>query len=169
MKRIASILLSAILAMGFVSCDSRIWDINPMNIYITVSNADGQNLLDPTTPNNFVGKAITAEWKDETYTADSLSLMDKEAVTRFYPGEMHGLMYVTQDGKQALCFGELCGHDTYEDEPFTLHWPDGSTDVINVEASADEGYRDVKLIRKFKLNGKIVANDTSVPVINIVK
>ena len=73
------------------------------------------------------------------------------------------------DGKSKLCFGDISGHGTYDDEPLTLHWPDGSTDVITVKASAIEGYRSVKLNRKFKLNGKVVARDTSSPEINIVK
>jgi hypothetical protein len=146
-----------------------IWDIAPINIYVIVYNADGQNLLDSITPNNFVVMNITAEWMGETYTADSLSLLDREAMTREYPGEMHGLMYVTKDGKPMLYFGELNGHATYDDEPLTLYWPDGSTDIIRVKAWADEGYRDLKVYRRFTYNLLNVTKDTSNPIIKIIK
>lgn len=169
MKRIASILLSVVLTATFISCNPMIWDIAPINIYVIVYNADGQNLLDSITPNNFVGKKITAEWMGETYTADSLSLLDREAMTREYPGEMHGLMYVTKDGKPMLYFGELNGHATYDDEPLTLYWPDGSTDIIRVKAWADEGYRDLKVYRRFTYNLLNVTKDTSNPIIKIIK
>ena len=169
MKRITSILLSVAFTATFVSCDPMIWDIAPINIYVNVYNADGQNLLDSITPNNFVGKEITAEWMGETYTADSLSLSERGAVTRMYLAEMHGLMYVTKDGKPMLYFGELNGHATYDDEPLTLHWPDGSTDIIRVKAWAKEGYRDVKLYRRFTYNLLNVTKDTSNPIIKIIK
>jgi hypothetical protein len=105
----------------------------------------------------------------ESYTADTISLFEKENTTRMLIGHMHGLVYVIEHGKAQLYFGDLTGHDTFEDEPLTLHWPDGSTDIITVKASAIEGYKNVKLNRKFKLNGKVVAKDTSSPLIEVVK
>ena len=162
--------LSLALVTCFTSCHNDvIWDIIPMRIHITVSNAEGQNLLDPTTPNSFNYSDITAVWMGETYTADTISLFDKEYMTRMLIGHMHGLVYVIEHGKAQLYFGDLTGHDTFDDEPLTLHWPDGTTDVITVKASAIEGYKSVKLNRKFKLNGKVVAKDTSSPHIEVVK
>lgn len=162
--------LALALVTCFTSCDNDvIWDIIPMRIHITVSNAEGQNLLDPTIPNSFNYSGITAEWLGETYTADTISLFDKEYMTRMLIGHMHGLVYVIEHGKAQLYFGDLTGHDTFDDEPLTLHWPDGTTDVITVKASAIEGYKSVKLNRKFKLNGKVVAKDTSSPLIEVVK
>ena len=169
MKRIASILLSVVLTATFVSCDPMIWDVAPINIYVTVYNADGQNLLDPITPNNFVGKEIQAEWDGQTYTADTIPAYQKRVMTREYMPEMNGLMYVMKDGKRALYFGEINGGSTWEEEPLTLHWPDGSTDVITIDAYANEGYRKLKVYRKFKLNGEVVSQDTNKPVINIIK
>ena len=162
--------LALALTTCFTSCDNDvIWDIIPMRIHITVSNTDGQNLLDPTTPNNFDYRNITAEWMGETYTADTISLFEKENATRMLIGHMHGLVYVVEHGKAQLYFGDLTGHETFDDEPLTLHWPDGSTDVITIKASAIEGYKSVKLNRKFKFNGKVVAKDTSSPIIEVVK
>lgn len=169
MKRIIPILLTIMSATSFSSCEPMIWDIIPMNIYIDVMNANGKSLLDSITPDNFVGKEITAEWKDETYVADTISLLEKEVLTRLYPGVMHGLMYVTKNDRPMLYFGELNGHATYNDEPLTLYWPDGSTDIISVRAWAKEGYRDVKLYRRFTLNRLNVIKNTSNPIIKIIK
>ena len=162
--------LAVVLTSGLMSCDNgTIWDISPMKIYITVSNAEGQDLLNPDTPNSIDYCKVSAEWMGETYVGDTLSLYSKQQMTRMFMPEMHGLMYITEHGKSKLYFGDISGHGTYDDEPLTLCWPDGSTDVITVKASAIEGYRSVKLNRKFKLNGKVVARDTSSPEINIVK
>ena len=83
-------------------------------------------MLNPATPNNFVDKEITAEWMEETYVADSVSFWEKQHTTRVYLPEMKGLMYVTKDGEPMLYFGELAGDGDYNDEPLTIHWPDGS-------------------------------------------
>ena len=42
------------------------WDAVPLSVLIFVENADGQNLLDPNTPNNFVGDTIITEWMGNT-------------------------------------------------------------------------------------------------------
>ena len=101
----------------------------------------------------------------ETYVADTISLWEKQHMTRMYLPMMNGLMYVTKNGEQMLYFGELAGDGDYDDEPLTIHWPDGSTDVITVKNKTYLSSAD----RKFKLNGKVVAKDTGSPIISIVK
>ena len=86
-------------------------------------------------------------------------------MTRMYLPMMDGLMYVTKNGEQMLYFGELAGDGDYDDEPLTIHWPDGSTDVITVKNKAYLSSAN----RKYKLNGKVVAKDTGSPIISIVK
>ena len=161
-----SMLLMVTSSITFISCNPFIiQDWAPIDIYIKVSNAEGQNLLDSTTANSFVGKEISAEWMDETYVADTISLWEKQHMTRMYLPKMHGLMYKTKNGEKVLYFGELAGDGDYDDEPLTIHWPDGSTDVITVKNKAYLSSAD----RKFKLNGKVVAKDTGSPIISIVK
>ena len=163
---LTAMLLMVTSSITFISCNPFIiQDWAPIDIYIKVSNAEGQNLLDSTTANNFVGKEISAEWMDETYVADTISWREKQYMTRMYLPMMNGLMYVTKDGEQMLYFGELAGDGDYDDEPLTIHWPDGSTDVITVKNKAYLSSAN----RKFKLNGKVVAKDTGSPIINIVK
>ena len=158
-------LLMVTSSVMFVSCEPPIQDWNPINIYIKVSNAEGQNLLDTATPNNFVDKEISAEWMGETYVADTISLWGKQQTTREYLPMMNGLMYVTKNGERMLYFGELAGDGDYDDEPLTIHWPDGSTDVITVKNKAYISSAN----RKYKLNGEVVAKDTGSPIISIVK
>lgn len=163
---LAAMLLMVTSSITFISCNPFIiQDWAPIDIYIKVSNAEGQNLLDSTTANNFVGKEISAEWMDETYVADTISWREKQHMTREYLPMMNGLMYVTKNGEQMLYFGELAGDGDYDDEPLTIHWPDGSKDVITIKNKAHLSSAD----RKFKLNDEVVAKDTTRPVISIVK
>ena len=162
---LAAMLLMVTSCVMFVSCVPPIMDWNPIRIYIKVSNTEGQNLLDSVTTNNFLDKEISAEWMGDTYIADTVSLWEKQHVTREYLPMMDGLMYVTRNGEPMLYFGELAGDGDYDDEPFTIHWPDGSTDVITVKNKAYLSSAD----RKFKLNGKVVAKVTGSPIISIVK
>ena len=160
-----SMLLMVTSCVMFVSCDPPIMDWNPINIYVKVTNAEGQNLLDSVTLNNFVDKEISAEWMGETYVADTISLWEKQHMTRMYLPMMNGLMYVTKNGEQMLYFGELAGDGDYDDEPLTIHWPDGSTDVITVKNKTYLSSAN----RKYKLNGEVVTKDTGSPIISIVK
>ena len=162
---LAAMLLMITSSVMFVACDPIILDWAPINIYVKVSNAEGQNLLDSTTPNNFVDKEISAEWMEETYIADTISWFEKQFITREYLPIMNGLMYVTKNGEPMLYFGELAGDGDYNDEPFTIHWPDGSTDVITIKNKAHLSSAN----RKYKLNGEVVAKDTGTPIISIVK
>ena len=160
-----SMLLMVATSVMLVSCDPPIMDWYPIRIYVKISNAEGQNLLDSVTPNNFLDKEILAEWMGDTYIADTVSLWEKQHMTRMYLPMMDGLMYVTRNGEQMLYFGELAGDGDYDDEPLTIHWPDGSTDVITVKNKAYISSAN----RKYKLNGEVVAKDTGSPVISIVK
>ena len=163
---LAAMLLMVTSGVMIVACNPFIiQDWAPINVYIKVSNAEGQNLLNPATPNNFVDKEISAEWMEETYVADSVSFWEKQHTTREYLPEMKGLMYVTKDGEPMLYFGELAGDGDYNDEPLTIHWPDGSTDVITIKNKAHLSSAD----RKYKLNGEVVAKNTGAPMISIVK
>ena len=174
----ASAIIAMALSMGFTSCnkngddnedDFMIWDMTALELLMVVQNAEGMNLLDPNTPNNFVGDTIIAEWIGEKYVADTLKYMQ----TRFNPGYMHGLVYVRTeaDSIPALYFGSICGHDFYDDTPITIHWPDSSKDVISITASykwnRKEGPYDV--VRVFKLNGNVVSENNVFPRITIVK
>ena len=160
-----AMLLTMTSSVMFVSCNPPIQDWAPIEIYIKVCNADGQNLLDSLTPNNFVDKEISAEWMGETYVADTISYRKKQFMTRTYLPEMHGLMYGIKDEVKVLYFGEIAGDGDYDDEQLTFYWPDGSTDIIAIKNKTYFSSAD----RTFKLNGEVVAKDTGRPFIDIVK
>ena len=148
------------------------WDAAPLSVLIFVENAEGQNLLDPNTPNNFVGDTIITEWMGKTYAmTDTVPINSGIARTRVLNAHMYGLLYVfTDDSIPALCLGNIDGAEHYDDEPATIHWPDGSTDVISITASykwsEKKGPHD--FVRKFKLNGKVISEGAN-PQITLVK
>ena len=174
----ASSLVAVVLTMGFTSCDKdngdRLWDwdISPITALLIVENADGQNLLDPNTPNNFVGDTIIAEWMGKTYAmTDTIPINSETARTRAIGTYMYGLVYLLiEDSIPALYFGQIDGAGHYDDEPATIHWPDGSTDVISITASykwsEKKGPHD--FVRKFKLNGKVISEGQN-PQITLMK
>ena len=174
----ASALVAMTLAIGFTSCnkneddnenDFMIWDFSSLEMLMVVQDAEGLNLLDPNTPNNFVGDTIVAEWMGIKYVADTLRYMQ----TRVNIGYMHGLVYVQTkaDSIPALYFGEISGHEFYDDAPITIHWPDSSKDVVSITASYnwDEKKYPCDFVRTFKLNGKVVSEGNGFPRITIVK
>ena len=174
----ASALVAMVLTMGFTSCSKdngdRLWDwdIFPITALLIVENAEGQNLLDPNTPDNFVGDTIITEWMGKTYAmTDTVPINSGIARTRVLNAHMYGLLYVfTDDSIPALCLGNIDGAEYYDDEPATIHWPDGGTDVISITASykwsEKKGPHD--FVRKFKLNGKVISEGQN-PQITLVK
>ena len=74
-----------------------------------------------------------------------------------------------EDGRYALCFGELDGADTYKDATLTLQWGDGTTDVITFSSKLKWKGHDPVINRSFKLNGTEVVKDTPRPLIDIKK
>ncbi|MBR5235325.1 MAG: hypothetical protein IKV24_03900 [Bacteroidaceae bacterium] len=172
----ASAIIAMALSMGFTSCnkdkDEDVFmasDMTPLEVLMVVQNAEGQNLLDPNTPNNFVGDTIVAEWMGEKYVADTLKYMQ----TRENIGYMYGLVYVKTkaDSVPALYFGSVSGHESYDDTPITIHWPDSSVDVVSITASYEQDEKGVAydLVRIFKLNGNVVSEGSCFPRITIVK
>ena len=117
-----------------VACDNgeealTIWDYSPVVCYVAVEDADGHDLLDPQTEGNILGQDIKADFMGDTYE------LNAEVVqTRYYLARFTGLqlVYGGDEERYYLRFGELAGENTYENEPLTLHWGDGSTDVITV-------------------------------------
>lgn len=167
-------LLATALVLGFTSCNKNdkehFWEVDymPIKIYMTVQNAEGVNLLDP---ENLDG--IKATFKDEVFAADTTCDCPLYYHTRYLPTDMHGLICMQlKDGTYALYFGEIDGGGTYKEEPLTIEWPDGTTDIISINSEIkkrkNDGYPEV-VNRYFKLNGKVVAEDDCAPIIHIYK
>ena len=175
LKQFFCLLTSCMLAFGFTACEKdgpaegAIWDFSPINFYFTLTGENGEDLLNPATPGSYAGLNITATYEDKTYEKDVFE-DNKVPYSRAYFAHLFGI-YTTQleDGRYALCFGELDGADTYKDATLTLQWGDGTTDVITFSSKLKWKGHDPVINRSFKLNGKEVAKDTNRPIIDVVK
>ena len=190
-KFVTSVLCAAVLALGLISCneeyvegseeevedvvgneeeeeddddDDWIWDFWPIEIFMAIQDAEGNNMLDPANPDS-----IVAEFRGESYVADTTSHWRN--ATRLYRPTMYGLRYMKlKDSTDVLYFGEIDGAKHWVDEPLTIKWPDGTTDVITISSSIKNGTTANPIIeRSYKLNGKEVEKDISNPIIRIVK
>ena len=175
MKHYFYLLACCMLALSFTACEEdgpaegAIWDFYPINLYFTLTGENGEDLLNPSTPGTYAGMSITATYGDKTYIKDVFE-GNNIPYGRAYLAHMFGI-YTTQlnNGRYALCFGELDGADTYKDATLTLNWGDGTTDVVTFSSKLKWKGHDPVINRSFKLNGTQVAKDTSTPVIDVKK
>ena len=175
LKQFFCLLASCMLVFGFTACEKdgpaegAIWDFSPINFYFTLTGENGEDLLNPATPGSYAGLNITATYEDKTYEKDVFE-DNKVPYSRAYFAHLFGI-YTTQleDGRYALCFGELDGADTYKDATLTLQWGDGTTDVVTFSSKLKWKGHDPVINRSFKLNGTEVAKDTPQPHIDIKK
>ena len=175
LKQFFCLLASCILAFGFTACEKdgptegSIWEFYPMSLYFTLTGENGEDLLNPATPGSYAGLNITATYEDNTYEIDAFE-GKKVPYGRAILAHLFGI-YTTQleDGRYALCFGELDGADTYKDATLTLQWGDGTTDVITFSSKLKWKGHDPVINRSFKLNGTEVAKDTNRPIIDVEK
>lgn len=175
LKHFFCLLTSWMLALCFTACEKdgpaegAIWDFYPINFYFTLTGENGEDLLNPATPGSYAGLNIKATYEDKTYEKDVFE--DRRIpYSRAYFARLFGI-YTTklEDGRYALCFGELDGADTYKDATLTLQWGDGTTDVITFSSKLKWKGHDPVINRSFKLNGKEVAKDTNRPIIDVEK
>ena len=175
LKQFFCLLASCMLAFGFTACEKdgpaegATWDFYPINFYFTLTGENGEDLLNPATPGSYAGLNITATYEDKTYEKDVFE-DNKVPYSRAYFAHLFGI-YTTQleDGRYALCFGELDGADTYKDATLTLQWGDGTTDVVTFSSKLKWKGHDPVINRSFKLNGTEVVKDTPRPLIDIKK
>lgn len=175
LKQFFCLLASCMLAFGFTACEKdgpaegTIWDFSPINFYFTLTGENGEDLLNPATPGSYAGLNITATYEDKTYEKDVFEGR-RIPYSRAYFAHLFGI-YTTklEDGRYALCFGELDGADTYKDATLTLQWGDGTTDVVTFSSKLKWKGHNPKINRSFKLNGKEVAKDTNRPIIDVEK
>lgn len=152
------------LLIGFVLCqalfsscsenneypDDIIWDFAPINFTFFVQDEQGNDLLSPLTEGNILGQDIKATYRGKEYKLNELTLPN----TKAYLATLYGLHIVEREDGSCLCFGELQGEDTYEDETITLDWGDGTRDVITFSSRLTwNSPEDPEFDRHFYLNG----------------
>lgn len=144
MKKMLS-LLAVLLCLS--ACDD--WGVEtdyiPIELVVTVCDADGNDLLDSTVVGNLVdGAPITATYKDEEYTCkgyrevwypDTRTYMPNFYGLKFqdkyqYNKDIPSTGYTEPQKRGLLLFGEFSGEQKHDLTEVTLHWPDGTQDVI---------------------------------------
>lgn len=101
-----------------------IWDIYPFGISIEVTDAEGNDLLNPETENSIANQGIKMIYRGMTYEKDSLAIDEqtRAVLVRFY-----GLRtYQRNDGRYLLIIGEFYGNRDYNNESIILDWNDGT-------------------------------------------
>ena len=118
-------------AMYFSSCDNDdepntiIWDVPPFYIYVTVSDQNGIDLLDPGAKNSIADNGITMIYNGEVYEKDSV--VDDPYRTRMILPTFYGLQSTRfPTGRHALFIGEFSGDRTYDMQDLVFDWGDGS-------------------------------------------
>ncbi len=127
-----------------------IWDIAPVEVIMVVTDAQGNNLFDASTPGNWLSESFSATFNGEEFLWPS-------ARTREYFAELKGFYIYPSwysDSKEVyLRFGELDGVEDWDTDLF-ISWPDGSEDVIHVLHTFRWGKEGPETYHtEFKLNG----------------
>jgi hypothetical protein len=135
--------LLLLVAVGFMTgCSSDeegkngpndvIWDISPVNFKIAITDSEGNDLLDPSSPNNLINDIIV-QYKEDTYSVILPGQKDNErisgnGVTRAYAAMFNGLFlrqkleYEKNYGTSnyLLVFGEFDGTENVDKRMITL-------------------------------------------------
>ncbi|MGI6792831.1 hypothetical protein ACMYZ5_00660 [Bacteroides sp. KG68] len=131
--------------------NSMIWDFAPIELHISVQDAQAHDLLNPETPGNIAKQGIKAIYKDKIYKKDV-----PVNQTKAYKSRFNGLQtQKTEEGKYFLTFGEFEGNETFKDEKIIIDWNDGTQDVITFSSKLTwKSQNEPVFSRKFYLNGE---------------
>ena len=167
-KNVLNIIVSMIL---FCSCSSDepyqmpLDEFPPIKLYFTYTNEAGEDLLDPSNPNNVLSERTRVDYKDATYYLDSIPNTNpngEESTVDF-----RGLKLGYYRDKYALIFGELDGSHLYKDEQLEIGWGNGygySILIYSIWTYDKNGLP--KFYRKYTNGSNIIAEGTATPVIS---
>lgn len=133
MKKFFAVLFLASGLLSFTSCSEApdgpepgmIWDIAPFVINITVSDKDGNDLLNPETSLSIANNGIKAIFGGETFEMDSMPVADGQS--RAVLAVFRGLYsYQGSDGRYRLSFGAFAGDRNYDPQELVIDWNDGT-------------------------------------------
>lgn len=131
-------------------------DSNNYNIRVLVTDASGNNLLDPKTPHNLLKEEIKVIYRGKEFKRMNAN----QPETRFNmpaPLALRTRLYTLSgdsDKQFMLVFGEF-SPSGYHDESFTIHWADGTEDTIKFDLYITwESKNDLDVHFTSYLNGK---------------
>ena len=143
MKRIVY-LFSAILCI--CGCAREI-DWAPWSLYIIVENSDGKNILDTDIYDQMLSGTVL------TYRGVDYELKLTPETKMMAPTELNGFKidWGSYYGN-ILSFGEFAGHEEFDEEVFTIKWPNGASSTITYSRKLNETFISAK--EKWTLDGK---------------
>ncbi len=166
------ILVAVFMFPAMTSCsnyeeDKFIWDINPIEVFITINDANGNNLLNPQITGTLFGKGIIAEFNGnplETQWEDSYNLNSESRtyLPTFYGFTLREGIKVEENKsipdptKNRMMFGELDGTKNQDVslkikiEGYTETWE------IKIDHRIEWIKRNPKITHVATLNGKEV-------------
>lgn len=145
MKKFIELLLVFISLGLFISCDNDevIYKTPvPIELKIEVTDAQGNDLMNPLVEGNIRSHAIKAVYKGEVYSFNQteVTLFPLEEIGLYT--KITGIPNVAYGKKYLLTFGPFDIHEDFMNEEVIIEWGDGSSDVINFSntyrASRDE-------------------------------
>lgn len=109
-----------------------VWDIAPYSILMEVTDTEGHNLFEASTPGNWLKGPVVATFDGKTYNFPSEETPDTKELIVEITGLSVKKIKKTGNTSQVtvLEFGELNGGDNLTAE-LTLSWPNGTSDVIS--------------------------------------
>lgn len=140
MKNLFNTLLVTLFALSITSCQNddngsdSIWDVYPLNFYIYVSDASGNNLLSEDYTGNILDQDIKIIFDRMEFP---LGVDMNDVYTRYYMPYMYGL----QLSSERLVFGEFDGAMDHKDT-FVISWGDGTYDDVSFEYDFEWGAGD---------------------------
>lgn len=165
-KVIANVLMLLFILSGCSSANEHededlIFDFPTYSIAILVTDASGNNLLDPKTPHNLLEEEIKVIYAGKEFKRIDAN---QPATRANMPAPLALRTSSKISGKPiVLSFGDFSPIKNYHSESFTIQWPDGAEDAIMFDLYITwESKNDPKLHFACYLNGE--KWDTSKPI-----
>lgn len=161
-KHLLLAMIATICSLSLCSCsnddddgNNYVFDAAPIYFEMQVTDASGASLLDP---------AANAKFINDTYI--SLNGEDYPVVeipeSRAYSAVFYGLVLTeNRNGEPCLFVGEFDGLVNTDDTSFTIHWGDGTTDVVSYSNKTTINGSDVNIDRHYYLNGEETGHQLS--------
>lgn len=128
MKRTPTLLM-LIATMAFTSCDTREMDYAPIEIQITATDTEGNDLFDPQFKDNVLDHNITFTYCGSTYEVDTTTARYYQ--TRAILAIRHQPMLFSGTDHYYIKIGEWAGDQKWNNEPIVINWPDGTQNTIS--------------------------------------
>ena len=166
--------LSVFLISSLYSCSNEepyrmpFEEFPPMTLYFTYTNEAGEDLLDPSNPNNVLSEWTRVDYKGATFYLNSMSDVNpngEESAVDF-----QGLRLDRYQDKYVLVFGGLDSSLFYIDEELEIGWGNGYGYGLYIYSAWTYDENGLpRFHRVYKAyGGKIIAEDTATPIINDV-